>query len=85
MQVFFLFFENKINSQYQKSESDEMVPVKLTHFKHFDADNHEDYKTDGLLDDFKLHQCERSAMHSRAHSVSRNHEWILEKRNTPAC
>ena len=69
-----LFFENKINGKDQKAEPDKMIPVEFAHFKNFDADNHEDYKTDGLLYDLQLHQCERSTMNSRANSVSRNHE-----------
>ena len=84
MQVFFLFFENKINSQHQESESDEMVPVKFSHFKHFDADNHKDNKTNSFLNDLQLHESKRSAMHNGTNSICWNHEWILKKRDTPA-
>ena len=85
MQVFSLFFENKINGQYQETESDEMVPIKIAHLKHFYTDYHEDNKTYSFLNNFKLNQRKRTAIYNRADSVCRNHKWILKKRNAPAC
>ena len=85
MQVFSLFFENKVNGKNQKAESDKMIPIEFAHLKNFDADNHEDNKTHSFLNNFKLNQSERSSMHNRADSVCRNHERILKKRYAPTC
>ena len=61
-----------------------MIPVEFAHFKEFDGDYHEDDKTDNLLNDFELHQIERSTGDFRADAVGRNHHEILEKSDAPA-
>ena len=61
-----------------------MIPVEFTHFENFDADKHENYEADDLLNHLELHQIERATVDHRADPVGRNQCRILKQRHAPA-
>lgn len=78
-----LFFEYKINGQYQKTETYEMIQPELLVLKEQKSKAHEYYERYDFLQHFQLHKGERSSVVAVAQSVRRDLKTVFEKRYTP--
>lgn len=73
-----LFFEYKINGQYQKTETYEMIQPELLVLKEQKSKAHEYYERYDFLQHFQLHMGERSSVVAVALSVRRDLKTVFE-------
>lgn len=78
-----LLLKDKVHSQYQKYETNEVIDAEGFVFEENDGEYGEDRQRDNFLNDFQLPQVERSAVFTEADPVGRHLERVLKKRNTP--
>lgn len=78
-----LFLENKIDSQHQKCETDQMVRPETFIFKNQNCKKGKNNERNYFLNDFELPESKRAAISHKSDFVGRNHSHILKKRNHP--
>ena len=83
--VFFSSFLQKSEKDGQEyaAERDDVVPADGLAFEHCGHDDGEHGEGDGLLDDFELHERERTSVDLCAYTVGGNHEAVLKKSQSP--
>ena len=72
----------KIDCGYQTQRRHKMIPTKFS-MKSYHAEHRKHQERDNLLNDFELHQIERSAVCLKAHPVCRHLQAVLEECNPP--
>ena len=75
-----LFFKGEIYSTYNTDKAQQITQFKCL-FQVKDSKNRENNQRNYFLNDFKLKACPPP---SKAQAISRNHQAILKKSNSPA-
>ena len=78
-----LLFEDKVDGQYQKYESQQVVPPESLGFKKDQSENRKYSQRDHLLNHLELEKRKRTAVASESDAVGRNLKHIFEQSNTP--
>ncbi len=78
-----LLFEGKKHGKHDKYEWNDVVPTECFSLENRDDDGGEHGEWHGFLYDFQLDKVEWSPVDGCTDAVGRNHEWVLEQRDTP--
>ena len=78
-----LFEEDEKDSQHQAGKGCQMVPVERLAFEDEHHDNREDRQGNDFLNDFQLHQVERSAVTLEADAIGRHGEAVFKEGDAP--
>ena len=78
-----LFQKNEENCHDKAEKCREMIPLKALSLEHYSDKYCEYCQRNYLLDDFKLHQVERTAVFDETDSVGRNLSAIFEECDSP--
>ncbi len=78
----FFLFEYKINGKDEEDGRYEVIPSELQ-VEGDDGEDDEDNECENLLDDFELHEVERTAVAVETNLIGRHLEAIFEKGDAP--
>ena len=78
-----LLFEGKKHGEDDEEEGKDMVPTESFGLENRDDDDGEHGQWNGFLYDFQLDKVEWATVLHGTDAVGRNHERILEQRDTP--
>ena len=78
-----LLFKDKVDGQYQKYESQQVVPPESLCFKKDQSENRKYGQRDHLLNHLELKKRKRTAIASESDAIGRDLKHIFEQSNTP--
>lgn len=79
----FSFEERKVDRDNKQSKRHKVVPVKLLITEDQSYKYCENRERDNFLQNFQLHQCERTAIACKAHAVGWNHQRVFKESDAP--